>query len=391
MRAWLCGVQAGLSVVLLIGAGVFVRSLARIRAVDLGFDTERVLFARPVFLPNTVPLTERLLVFESAAERLARVPGVAAVALTQVISFEGSMAEDLRAEGVDSIRTHPSGGPYVYPVGGDYFEVMGLQEQRGRVLQATDRLGSERVAVVNASMARFIWPNDDAIGKCIYIGSAETNPPCSRIVGVVEDAHRQSIREPAQLLYYVPVDQFESPPVPRAILLRTDRDPARVTEVVRRALIASDSRIRFADTRPLQELVDPQLRSWKLGATMFSLFGLLALVVAAIGLYSVLSFDVAQRTREIGLRSALGASRGSILSIFVSRALKLTGYGTAVGVLAALVLGSRLEDLLYETSPRDPAIITMVAAALLAIATLAGLIPAYRAARVDPNVALRAD
>ncbi|MGH7555257.1 MAG: ADOP family duplicated permease, partial [Longimicrobiales bacterium] len=389
VRAWLCGVQAALSVVLLIGAGLFGRSLGRIRAVDLGFDTERVLLARPIFLPNTVPPAERLLVFESAAERLGGVPGVAAVALTQVVSFEGSIAEDLRAEGVDSIRSHPSGGPYVYPVGGDYFDVMGLQVRRGRAMQATDRAGSERVAVVNESMARFIWPNEEAIGKCLH--RVEMDPSCSRIVGVVEDAHRQSIREPAQLLYYVPVDQFESPPAPRAILLRTDRDPARVIEAVRRTLLASDSRIRFADTRPLQELVDPQLRSWKLGATMFSLFGLLALVVAANGLYSVLSFDVAQRTREIGLRSALGASRGSILSIFVTRALKLTAYGTAIGVVTAIALGSRLEELLYETSPRDPAVITLVAVAVLGIALVAGFTPAYRAARVDPNVALRAD
>jgi ABC-type antimicrobial peptide transport system permease subunit len=161
---------------------------------------------------------------------------------------------------------------------------------------------------------------------------------------------------------------------------------------VRAALLGMDPRIRFANVAPLAEqLIDPQLRSWRLGATMFTLFGALALLVAALGLYSVLAFDVAQRTREIGLRSALGANTGVLLAMVVRSAARMTGIGVAAGLVAALLLAPRLQELLYHTSPRDPVTLGTVALVLLIVSLAASCVPAWRAARVDPIVALRAD
>ncbi|MGH7576547.1 MAG: FtsX-like permease family protein [Longimicrobiales bacterium] len=199
------------------------------------------------------------------------------------------------------------------------------------------------------------------------------------------------------MIYYVPIAQelgfapadgeFRS----RKLLARTAGDPRRVIAAVHRVTLEADARVRFADVRAFQDLIDPQLRSWTLGATLFSVFGLLALVVAAVGLYSVLSFDVAQRTREIGLRSALGATPGSVVRLFIVRALAMTAAGTAVGVLVAIVLATRIEHLLFETAPRDPATFAGVALALTIVAIIAAALPALRATRVDPSVALRAD
>lgn len=269
---------------------------------------------------------------------------------------------------------------------------MGLTIRRGRGFEASDRKGAPPVAVISESMAHHIWPNDDAVGPCLYIGRDSAD--CTRVVGVVEDARRNGVTEPPRMILYVPIAQEAPADGVRGswkLLARTAGDPRRVIAAVRRVTLEADARVRFADVRAFQDLIDPQLRSWTLGATLFSVFGLLALVVAAVGLYSVLSFDVAQRTREIGLRSALGATAASVVRLFIVRAVWLTAAGTAVGVLAAFALATRIEHLLFETAPRDPATFAGVALALTVVAIIAAVLPAWHATRVDPNVALRAE
>jgi predicted permease len=392
VRTTLSLVQASLSVILLVGAGLFVRSLQRVEAVDLGFDARNVVVARPQFDATGVSDADRSAYFDRALTRLDAIPGVRAVASAQTLPFFNSMAVLLRAEGVDTLPRPTSGGPYIYPVSTDYFEALGLRIRRGRAFEATDVLGAPRVAIVNESMAKAIWPADDAIDKCLYVRDVPSDPEvCSRIVGIVADPHRQSVREDAQLLYWVPLEQDVIHQPPGSLAIRVSGEMAPVLAAIRRELLALDPRVRFANALPFQEQIDPQLQSWKLGATMFTLFGVLALVVAAIGLFSVLSFDVAQRTREIGLRGALGASRRSIVRIFLGRALALTTGGTVVGLLIALLLSPRIEDLLFDTSPRDALTIALVTATLLLVAVVASGIPAWRAANVDPNLALRAD
>jgi ABC-type antimicrobial peptide transport system permease subunit len=178
---------------------------------------------------------------------------------------------------------------------------------------------------------------------------------------------------------------------PEGLLVRIEGDMAPVLAAVQRELLALDSRVRFVRSMPLEEMLAPEMRKWRLGAALFSLFGLLALVVAAIGLYSVLSFDVAQRVREIGLRTALGATTRAIIGLVISRALSITAAGVAIGMIIAVFFAPRLEDMLYGVEPRDPLTFAGVAVALGVISLFASGLPALRAARVDPNVALRAD
>jgi ABC-type antimicrobial peptide transport system permease subunit len=211
------------------------------------------------------------------------------------------------------------------------------------------------------------------------------------VIGIVEDARRGSVLEEPNLQYYVPLTHPTFDPSPEMLFARVSRTGAATMNAVRDALLEMEPRLRFVNVRPLSELTSQELRSWTLGASMFTVFGLLALVVAAIGLYSVLAFDVAQRTREIGLRSALGAGTTRQVASIMGRAARMTLAGLAAGVVAALLLAPRIEGLLYHTSPRDPVTIAFVSVVLLAVAGLASGIPAWRAASVDPNVALRSE
>jgi predicted permease len=397
-RGWLTTAQAALSVVLLVGAGLFVRSLQNVRSLDIGFDPNGVLLVRPVEDTNAFSADQRITLFRAAAERLGQIPGVDGATFTRGAPFYTSYADDLRAEGLDSIPSHSGGGPYIFSIGPDYFSTMRMRVLRGRGFDASDRATAPPVTIVNEAMARLLWPRDDALGKCLYIGEKAT--ACSTIVGIAENSRRSSmIEDDPHPQYFVPFDQelARSSPErarPEMLLVRIDdesRADARADDI-RRTLLALEPRLRFVHIVTLrEELIDSQLRSWMLGATMFTSFGAFALLVAALGLYSVLAFDVAQRTREIGLRCALGANTRSLLGLIVRRALRLAAAGVALGLLAAAFLAPRLQNLLFQTSPHDPATLSLVAAVLLAVAAVAAALPAWRAARVDPNVALRAE
>ena len=208
------------------------------------------------------------------------------------------------------------------------------------------------------------------------------------VVGVVQDAARNGYFDAPSMAYYLPLAQNSNPP--NGIYIR---GVGAADEVVRdaTALLRSIPEIRFVTVNTLRDVLDPQARTWSLGATLFSAFGLLALLVAAIGLYSLLAFEVAQRTREIGIRSALGARKGRLLGWIVSGGVRAGGVGIALGLGVAYFAAPYIQGLLFETSARDVGVFAVVAAVLLAVSLLAGLIPGLRATRVDPMTALRAD
>jgi ABC-type antimicrobial peptide transport system permease subunit len=207
---------------------------------------------------------------------------------------------------------------------------------------------------------------------------------------LTDTAHFLNVREDAAMQLYLP-RRPDDTYIADAILARVRSDPRALVPVIQRELVSLEVGLRFTRVRPFQELIDPQTRSWTLGATMFTVFGLLALLVAAVGLYSVLAFAVAQRRHELGIRAALGASRERLLAMVLAQGLRLVVVGTSVGLLIALLGGSYIRDLLFETSPHDPVVLGAVAAVLLGVAVLASSIPAWRATRVDPSVALRAE
>jgi predicted permease len=389
VRATLTMVQAALSVMLLVGAGLFVRSLNMIHQTDFGMALWEVVFVEPTFFAGTLDEEERWQYFEQAAERLTRLPGVTSAAMASGIPFRSRYGLPVRAQGLDSVPSAPTGGASANAVGNTYFRTIGVQLQRGRLFDERETRNSARVVVTNASFAHALWPGEDPLGRCLYIGIGDV--PCSEIIGVVQDARRGRLVEEATYQYYVPIQQRQTPFPLDGLMVRIPADMPQTLAAVQRELLALDSRVRFVRSRPLQDLVAGELRQWRLGATMFSLFGALALLVAALGLYSVLAFDVAQRVREIGLRSALGASSGSIIRLVLQRAVRITAIGAGIGVLLALVFAPRLRDMLYQVSPHDPLTFATVIIALSVVSLAAAWFPAWRAARVDPNVALRAE
>lgn len=401
LRGALTVAQAALSVVLLVGAGLFVRSLANVRALDLGMQPDRVLAVSVSWPRVSEHVSEAELngervrrkeFFARAVEQVRHLPGVEHASLALGLPFQSSYGIPLRVPGRDSLPRLKGGSPRITPVAGDYFATVGTPVLRGRAFTAADRAGGEHVTIVSATMARTLWPAQDAIGKCLIIG-ADTMP-CSRVVGVVADTRRFRLREEPSIHCYVPLGQsgfLERTLLGQTLLVRPRGDPATMIAPVRRLLLATDPAIVYVDAQPLQQAIDPQVRPWRLGATVFSAFGFLALAVAAVGLYSVISYVVAQRTREIGVRIALGARSSDILGLIVRQGIGTAALGIAIGIVLALVAGRSIEPLLFETSPRNPVVIGIVAIVLLLVAAVASLVPALRAKHIDPMVALRAD
>jgi predicted permease len=378
--------QATLSVVLLVGAGLFVRSLQNVQGFRMGYDIDRIIVAganlRGVRLSaaETNALNERLL---AAAREVA---GVTHATLVASIPFWSNEGRGLWVPGVDSISRR---GRFILQAGSPgYFATTGTRIVRGRAFDETDRAGSPAVVVVSEGMARAIWPREDAIGKCIRIG-ADT-APCSTVVGVAEEMRIRSLTDAREYAYYIPAAQYDLTMDPQ-LFVRVRGQAESLVEDVRLRLQREMPGAAYALSMPLSRLIDPQRQAWKFGATMFVAFGGLALVLAAIGLYSLIAYDVAQRKQELGVRLALGASVSDVVTLVMSSGLRLVVVGVVLGGGLALWGSKWMEGLMFQQSPRDPLVFGIVAVVLLAVALLASSGPALRASRVDPNIALRGE
>jgi predicted permease len=390
-QAALLLVQGALSVLLLVGAGLFVRSLNEARSLDFGIDSERLMVVSA--LQGGAP--PRPDFRDALRDRIARIPGVERTTLVAgTMPFVSSWAVRLTVQGLAERPTVEDGGPYLHAVEPGYFETVGTTLVEGRAFAAGDRAGAPRIAIVNRTMARLYWPGESAIGKCLQIGADA--PPCSVVVGVVENTRRQQVVEGDSLLYYMPLEQAPQnlQNSPRLILRTSSRDhawQARIAETVRREALALEPGLRAVQTRGLEEVISPQLRAWRLGAGLFSVFGVLALVVAAVGLYSVIAFDVEGRRREMGVRAALGASSGAILRLVLIDGLRLAGGGVVLGMVLAWLLAPSISSLLYGVPPQDATVFIGAALVLVMAALVASAVPAFRAAHINPSQALRRD
>ncbi len=386
LRTTLVVLQCALSVVLLVGAGLFVRSLRNVREVPLGFDPKSVLLVllnmRDVQLDSAAMVALRLRLLESVVQA----PGVSHATLQEAIPFAGESSQPLFVTGIDSVRK--LGIFYFNTVSADYFRVMGTRILRGRAIESTDRDGARRVAVVGESMAGALWPGLDPIGQCFRM-VADTMP-CRYVVGVAEDIHSQSIgAERRPFFYYLPAAQW--PPEEGGMFVRAQGDARATVESLRKHLQREMPGTSFVTVRPLADVVDATLRSWIVGATVFTAFGALALVLAAVGLYSVIAYNVTQRRHELGIRLALGARRGGIVRLVVREGLGFSLVGIVIGAGVALAAGRWIAPLLFKQSPYDPAVLALVSSVLLGVAIIAGCLPAFRAAGLDPKTALRAE
>jgi predicted permease len=384
-RSALLVAQSALSVVLLVGAGLFVRSLDNVRSQHLGWDPAPVLIADFNYRGLEMDTSTKSAVRAQLLETAQAIPGVEHVARVDALPFGTSMMP-LFVSGIDSVQR--LGRFNFQATTPDFFSVLGTRIIRGRGFTSQERGEAARVAVVSQSMARLLWPNKDPIGRCFHMNAVTT--PCTTVIGIAEDAVQYSITDNDRLLYYVP-DLGPLPVRPgRRLLLRMSGDNAAAQmERVRRALQRVMPAPGYVTVASLEDLVDRQRRSWRIGASLFVAFGALALIVAAVGLYGVIAYDVAQRRRELGVRIALGARVWDIVPLVVEQAMSVAGAGVTVGVVMALALGRWVQPLLFRESARDPWVLSAVGLTIGVVALLASAAPAVRASRANPSVALR--
>ena len=385
-RTALLVAQGALSAALLIGAGLFVRSLDQVRDMRLGYDAERILMVRHEFRGTAASDSEIVSLRRRMLQEALALPDVERAAFVSSVPFWSTSSTRLYVPGIDSVARL---GRFTYQQGTpDYFATMGTRILRGRPFGPDDRAGTAPVAVVSEGMANVLWPGEDPLGKCLRVG-ADTMP-CSTVIGVAEDAVQQSLTVTQRYRYYLPLEQFR-PMNGSFLMLRMRGDPVEKAEGVRAALQRLMPGQAYVTTLPLGVRIRDQQRSWENGALMFVAFGGLALVVAAIGLYAVIGYNVAQRMHELGVRIALGAKSADVVRLVVRQGIGFAVAGAALGTALALVGGRWVEPLLFQQSARDPFVFSAVATVLVLVAVAASAVPALRATRADPNLTLRAD
>jgi putative ABC transport system permease protein len=381
VRAALVAGEIALSLVLLVGAGLTIRSLVKLQHEPAGFNPDHVL-TLSVSLPTARYPTpaQKAEFWQRTLEALREVPGVEAAGGTSRLpllpgnSTRGLTIRDLPPN-VQASAHYRTASP-------DYFRAMGIQVLRGRVFEEADREGRPLVAVVSASAAQRFWPNRDPIGERFSI-----NEPEITVVGVVGDVHAASLDSVPQPTVYVPYRQDPWPSM--VFALRTTAAPSTLSNAVRSAIWQVDKDQPVGAVRTMDEQLSNSLTRRRFSVTLLTAFGVVAVALAAIGLYGVLAFIVAQRRREIGVRMALGAQPRDVIVDVLGQGLRLAGLGIAVGIGLALAATRLLNALLFGTSPTDALTFAGVATLLVAIAIGASIVPALRASRVDPLVALR--
>ncbi|HET9371309.1 MAG TPA: ABC transporter permease [Vicinamibacterales bacterium] len=382
-------VQGALTVLLLVGAGLFVRSLNAAQAIDLGIEADRLMVVSLV--RGESPAAPDFL--DDVRARISRIPGVDLdTRVSGTLPFVSSWAVRLNIPGLPERPRVEDGGPYIAAVEPNYFATVGTSIVEGRAFTEADVDGAPRVAVVNRTMARLFWPGVSALGQCMRIG--DDNAPCSTVVGIAENTRREGIVEGESLLYYIPIAQAAGNlrSGGRIVIRAADAGAqARIAEIVRREALALDPTLRYAAARPVDDLISPQLRAWRIGAALFSVFGVIALAVAAVGLYSIVAFEVEGRRREMGVRSALGATSTSIVGLVIGNGLRACGGGVILGLILAWLLAPVVTGFLYDVPARDPRVFAAVGLILAAAAILASSVPGLRAARTDPTQVLRAE
>jgi predicted permease len=384
-------VQVACAVVLLVGSGLFVRSMFRLDGQDLGFEVDRIVAVHIDHGPAR-DATGAVQFLREAEARVRAVPGVELVATSLTAPYRPSYGPTIHLPGHERLPDVGSGAlgyPSFIAITPDFFATMGLTLQRGRGFGADDVAATSLVTIVDATMARAFWPAGDAIGRCFRIG-ADTMP-CRTIVGVVQDTRRSPIEKNHSPRYYLPLAQAPVRQTNHYLFARTALPTASMVIPVRSAVLGIESSPPLIEVLPMTKFLEPYTRPWRLGRAMFVAFGLLATIIATIGLYGVISFSIVQRRRELGIRVALGASRNTVLRIVLGGAGKRTAVGLIVGGVGALLLGSGLRDLLFQTSSVDgPAFVASVMIVTLAT-IIACIVPAMRAIRVDPSITLKAE
>ena len=389
IRSALVVAEVALALVLLVSAGLLLRSLERIFAVEVGFDAAQLLTMEVQESGRQFDTdTARYQFFDEALEAVRRVPGVTAAAFTTLLPLSGDI--DVYGVHFEGDRDRKDDGAALrYTVTPDYFDVMRIPLRRGRLLDPHDRAGAPRVALINESFANRRFRDEDAIGQRFHFGPDDGQ--WYTIVGVVGDVKQASIALTQQDAIYVTPTQWHWADKVMSLVIRSPRDGSTLAPEVRQAIWSVDRNQPVLRVATVQQLVEKSAVERRFALTLFEAFALVALSLAAIGIYGVLSGSVAERTREIGVRSALGASQREILALVLRQGLALTGVGVLIGLSGAIAATRVLATLLFGISRLDPVTYASVVTLLLAVSTLACWFPAWRAAGVDPSITLRAE
>jgi putative ABC transport system permease protein len=386
-RDILVAAEVGLAIVLLVGAGLMVQTLYNMRSVDVGFRAENLLTmrSRPP-LPKYEDPQKRLQFFDSVLDRIRVLPGVRGAAYSSMLPFESiGNTVGFHIEGRARIPNAPYDSLYRLATN-DYLQTLGARVVEGRFFGPQDGPGSPPVAIVNETMKREYFNGESPVGQRIVVGTNEKYT----IVGVVGEIRERGIDVERKAALYLPICQTpDSWAIPSELVIRADRDPLKLANAVRKAIWSVDPDMPVTAVQTMQELIDAGFATRAQQMQLLAAFAALALGLAALGIYGVLSYAVTERTREIGVRVALGAGCTDVVRMVARRGIVLTVAGLAIGTAAAFGAARAMQSMLYGVAPSDPRIYALVSTAILLVALAACAVPARRAASVDPIVALR--
>ncbi len=387
LRASLVIAEVAIACVLLVTAGLLLRSFVKVLQVDLGFQPDGAA-SIAVDYDDSAPSEEagvakRTAILQQVLFHVSAIPGVEAAGISDYLPLGPNREWDSPVPEGKSLRPNELPEPLVYVITPGFMRAMGIRV-RGREFTWGDGPHSERVVIINASAARVYWPNEDAVGKILMRGQEQ-----DRVVGVVDDVHEEDVEGgPGSQIYYPTTQQG---PNGAQLVIRSSLSPAVLGGSVLRALRELNPKQPVAELRPIRTIVDRAVSPRRFFMLLVAAFAGLGLVLAALGIYGVISYAVERKTAEIGIRMALGATAGQVQSMFLARTLRLASLGMFLGVAISLALSEIIASLLFGTSQWDAAAYLGMALALLLVAVVAGYIPARRASRVDPIRALRAE
>ena len=405
LRSGLVVSQIAVSTVLLVGAVLLVRSFWKLATVDPGFKSDHVLTMKISVAESRYANSARTDDYDrKVIEKIERLPGIIAASPTTIFPGEDDFDFPVRAVGEARARRNPSDNDQVdaqyRAIDAHFFKVLRIPVMRGRALADSDTASSEPVIVISETLARQAFPNEKVLGRALVIGEGylrDTRDLRPRtIVGIVGDTKESGLRQPPPPTIYVPVAQAPEmitrialEKIPTRWLIRTTGDPMRAVPAIRRAVLAVDATQPAIDFETLGEILSQYIATNRFNMLMLSIFAMLALVLAVIGIYGLMSYSVSQRTREMGVRIALGARSGDLIRSLVWQAAKLGLIGVIAGLAGSTILNRLLGSLLYGVQPSDAITFVSVACLLLLVLVLANFVPAMRAASIQPLIALR--
>ena len=389
-RALVVG-EVAIAVVLLVAGGLMVRSYLAVERVDLGFRTDHLLTARVSLSgarydqPGAVTAF-----FDQFAARARALPGVqGAAAIGTIFISETPNSTNFSIEGRPDFRPTEAVEVPLDSVTPEYADVMGIRLLAGRFFTASDTATAPPVVVINDTMAQRFWPGESPLGRRMKYGGLASGAPWMTIVGIVGDMRRTGFDAPVRPETYLPVAQ--APDTSMMLLMRTTGDPAAATGEMKSLVRSLDPTVAVQSARPLDEIVAEMTAQRRLNTLLLGGFAVVAALLAAVGLYGVMAYSVEQRTREMGVRLALGASGGGLMRLVLVEGLRLVAIGLGIGMAAAVASSGLLTRLLYQVRASDPSTFAVIAVVTLLVAVVACAVPALRALRVDPITALRAD